>query len=120
MLRYLYAIPLLFLLFLSTLLSATPSNTLSTDEDCRMQDSLVLVNLYQATNANGWTNDWDLNQPMDTWYGVELNVDGCVEVLDLDSNDSCFFCTSNGNNLTGEIPKKLSKNQKGEFTCCLL
>ncbi|PHN05232.1 T9SS type A sorting domain-containing protein [Flavilitoribacter nigricans] len=53
---------------------------------CRQADSLMLVDLYQALNGPGWTNSWDLNQPLENWYGVELNVFGCVLTLDLDYN----------------------------------
>lgn len=110
--RYL---PMLVSLFLWTaLLPARSLTTLSTPHpptihgnmDCRQQDSLVLVELYNATNGANWTNTWDLNQPMNTWYGVALNAEGCVEVLDMDGylDAGCPGCSGGGNNLTDTIP----------------
>ncbi len=47
---------------------------------CRQGDSLVLVEFYNANpNAN---LQWNLNESMDTWYGVTLSIDGCVEGID--------------------------------------
>ncbi|PHN03939.1 T9SS type A sorting domain-containing protein [Flavilitoribacter nigricans] len=73
---------------------------------CRTLDSLALVQLYEATNGADWTNSWDLNQPIDTWYGVGLNENGCVTCLDLDGSVNCEepLDGNTGNNLTGSIP----------------
>ncbi len=62
---------------------------------CRNRDSLALVALYNSTNGSNWATGWNLNQPMDTWYGVTM-ADGCVSELIL------FF-----NNLTGTLPDEL-------------
>jgi len=67
------------------------------------QDSLALVELYNATGGPNWTNIWDLNAPMSTWYGVTLNAEGCVTCLDLDGNPNCSSGASSGNNLVGEL-----------------
>ena len=75
--------------------------------NCRQRDSLALVALYNSTDGANWTNTWDLNNSIDTWYGVTLNVDGCVECLDLDGDDDCDYGIT-GNNLRGSIPKELS------------
>ncbi|MCO6476617.1 MAG: SUMF1/EgtB/PvdO family nonheme iron enzyme, partial [Phaeodactylibacter sp.] len=84
-------------------LCITPYSPVS---NCRMQDSLALVELYDATHENGdWVNEWDLSQPMDTWHGVVLNVDGCVDRLNL------LF-----NNLAGELPDLNLPNLTG-FSC---
>ncbi|MCB9264981.1 MAG: gliding motility-associated C-terminal domain-containing protein [Lewinellaceae bacterium] len=71
---------------------------------CRERDSLALVDLYNATHENGvWMNEWDLNLSMDTWYGVSLNEDGCVIILDLDvSNDELPTCCD-GIGLAGRL-----------------
>jgi len=74
---------------------------------CRVRDSLSLVDLYDATNGPQWTVTWDLNQPMDQWYGVEINEEGCVTCLDLDGMADCSSnqeSTNTGNNLNGTIP----------------
>lgn len=72
-------------------------------------DSLALVALYDATGGENWTNVWDLEQAMDTWYGVTVNENGCVICLDL--NDNWADCSRGGsiigNNLVGTIPTAL-------------
>ena len=89
---------------------------------CSLNDSLALVALYNATNGANWTNTWNLNQPMDTWYGVTLNGDGCVRKLILSNNmltgniPAAIGDFSNitdmwlgGNSLTGSIPLEIGK-----------
>jgi hypothetical protein len=60
---------------------------------CRFQDSLQLVSIYNATNGANWRNKWDLNTPMNGWYGVRLNGEGCAAEVDLSDN-----------NLVGQLP----------------
>jgi len=79
---------------------------------CRMTDSLALVALYNSTNGANWTNTWDLNQPMDTWDGIDLNANGCVTCLDLDGDPDCRYSGSGGNNLVGSIPAELGNLSK--------
>ncbi len=98
------------------LLSATSTTDKNTSEfsdcfavvsaDCnRMQDSLELVSLYNNTNGAQWTNTWDLNQPMDTWYGIKVSPKGCVEAIDLDGNVNYLVDSgSSGNRLSGFMP----------------
>lgn len=62
-------------------------------EECRRRDSLTLVELYNSTNGADWNTTWDLTQPIDTWHGVTLNGNGCVESLVMGNN-----------NLTGTLP----------------
>lgn len=55
---------------------------------CRAADSLALLQLKTALDAidsGNWSN-WDSTQPIDTWYGVELGVEGCLEGLSLYSH----------------------------------
>ena len=75
----------------------------------RQVDSLVLVDLYNLTEGKNWTNTWNLNQPMDTWYGLTLNSKGCVQCLDLDGLVNCSgaFYNDLGNNLFGQIPESI-------------
>lgn len=61
-----------------------------------MQDSLALVALYNSTNGANWTNTWDLNQPVEAWYGIEMDEMGFVTIIDLRSN-----------NLNGEISSEI-------------
>lgn len=54
---------------------------------CRERDSMALVAFYTSTRGYNWINQWDLNQPMNTWYGVQMSPDDCyVEVLFSNSN----------------------------------
>lgn len=74
------------------------------NDACRTADSLALVQLYQATDGINWKNSWDLQQPLENWYGVFLNQNGCVECLDLDDSPDCTFSSRNGNGLKGPLP----------------
>jgi hypothetical protein len=57
------------------------------NNSCRFQDSLQLVSLYNASNGNIWLNKWSLNTPINTWYGVSLNANGCVVGINLENNN---------------------------------
>lgn len=83
----------------------------SIDEEmtgCRMLDSMALVTIFQEMGGGDWTfdatqyfdievgiyglvdvpnvgNTWNFNNPIDQWYGVELNSEGCVLSLILPS-----------------------------------
>ncbi len=84
-------------LSLSNLKAQTPLTA-----TCRVQDSLQLVSLYDATNGGAWINktNWKTALPIDTWYGVTLTADGCnVAQIILDDN-----------NLIGKLPKLSLQN----------
>lgn len=88
--NYLFGIALLLMIFRPLGLSAQCDPT---------EDSLALVALYEATDGDNWTNNdnWLVpGQPIDTWYGLVVNDDGCVTEIDLSSN-----------NLTGELPVEI-------------
>ncbi len=87
---------------------------------CTMSDSLVLVDLYNATNGPRWTVTWDLGQPMRFWHGVRLTAEGCVRELLLNDNNlggtlpaslgnlsSLQTLWLQNNNLSGSIPPEL-------------
>ena len=75
---------------------------------CRESDSLALVALYNSTNGPNWTNTWDLTQPIDTWYGIGVNENGCVICIDMDGVVNCGGNVSTpGNNLIGSIPPEI-------------
>jgi len=74
----------------------------------RTTDSLALMALYNSTDGSSWTNKWDLNKPIDSWYGIALNTIGCVTHIDLDGEVDWGWSDSNGNNLIGTIPVQLS------------
>jgi Leucine-rich repeat (LRR) protein len=61
-----------------------------------VSDSLELVKLYNATNGPGWVDKTNWLVPgkaIGTWYGVQVNVGGCVTRIVL-----------NDNQLNGSIP----------------
>lgn len=72
----------------------------------RQSDSLVLISIYNSTDGANWVNTWDLTQPINNWFGISLNSDGCVVCIDLDGTPDCSFATvsSSGNNLRGALP----------------
>jgi hypothetical protein len=61
------------------------------------QDSLALIDLYNATGGNQWVNatNWLTTAPLDTWNGVRVR-NGRVQRLDLSSN-----------HLTGNLPPSI-------------
>ncbi|MBO9564307.1 MAG: T9SS type A sorting domain-containing protein [Niastella sp.] len=88
-------------------------------------DSLALVDLYNNTGGNSWTNKtgW-LTGPARTWRGVTIDDEGYVTGIDLFSNNlSGSLPASLGslsrltnlylyrNNLTGSIPSQLGNLQ---------
>ncbi len=77
-----------FALILALFILVSSSNA----QACLENDSLALVNLYNANGGNNWTTTWDLNNPVSTWYGVQV-VDCKVIEIRL-----------NNNNLTGTLP----------------
>ncbi|MEM9885473.1 MAG: S8 family serine peptidase [Bacteroidota bacterium] len=98
-----------YLCFLCSLLLSCLSFTPTTFACNPVSDSLALVDLYNATNGANWTNTWDLNQPMSTWYGITLDGGRCVTRIDLDGDYTPGSFTwgnvlASGNNLVGTLP----------------
>jgi len=81
-----YILFILLAYFLTFDLSAKNQYQYSNKSDCRQTDSLALIAFYNSTNGENWTNKWDLELPIDTWYGVSLNTEGCVSSLVLVRN----------------------------------
>jgi Leucine-rich repeat (LRR) protein len=92
---------------------------LSADMTCRCQDSIQLVSLYNATQSNptGWIrrDNWLSTNPINRWYGITLNAQGCVDSIYLDNNrlngtvpnlqlPNLRALGLNNNQLTGNIP----------------
>jgi Leucine-rich repeat (LRR) protein len=61
---------------------------------CNVQDSLELVNVYNALGGANWTagKKWNLSTPVATWYGVYINTSGAnigrVKELFFDNNNA--------------------------------
>jgi gliding motility-associated-like protein len=96
----------------------TCANSLS----CRTSDSLTLVDFYTSTNGANWTPSaqWQLNNPINTFYGITLNANECVENIHIyNRNVSETLPISIGdlselkelylrnNSLKGSIPKEI-------------
>jgi len=100
-----------------------------TCDPCRHSDSLALVALYNSTNGSNWTNTWNLNQPIDTWYGVTVNEFGCVVQLSLWNNELNgsipieignlsslkYLSITNHDMLTDSIPSEIGNLSKLEL-----
>ena len=76
--------------------SHLPEYELTSCSGTTSSDSLILANLYEATQGAEWTDPWDLSTPFATWSGVTTNVQGRVTALDLRSR-----------NLQGSLPDEL-------------
>ena len=86
-------------------------------------DRATLVALYNATDGPNWANNenWASDAPLDQWYGVTIDTDGRVALLDLRVNQltgpiprelgnlsNLTWLELGDNQLTGEIPAELS------------
>ena len=81
-------------------------------QTCRERDSLILVELHKTTGGENWVNKWDLSEPIDTWFGIALNDEGCVSCIDLDGIADCgvpYTTDTIGNNLVGFIPDQIGE-----------
>ena len=92
-------------------------------------DSLVLVEFYEATNGDNWTDNsgW-LQAPVVGWSGIRLSGEGRVIVISLTEDSLSGFIPSDlgnlaelswlwliGNNLSGPIPSELGNLSKLEM-----
>jgi len=79
-------------------------------QDCIHPDYNALIELYDSTNGDNWTNTvngdraWDQScDPCDgSWFGIECQ-NGRVTCIDLDGDPNCTLDVI-GNNLDGTIP----------------
>lgn len=90
-------------------------------------DSLILVDLYYATNGDQWydNTNW-LSAPLDTWYGVTLS-EGKVVGLSLDYNEmegtlpdlsgltALTYLSMSGNALKGELPQSIGQMENLQY-----
>ena len=87
----------------------------------READSLALVDLYNSTNGEGWTNktNWVTTESLESWYGVTIENDRVVS-LDLQQNNlngtvpssignltAVTFLSLRNNNLSGSLPVEI-------------
>lgn len=59
-----------------------------------MDERTVLIDFYDSTYGQQWIRNWNLQQPITSWFGVVTNDNGSVTGLTLP-----------GNNLGGNVPK---------------
>ena len=98
--HHLIWVVLVFSVLSGVLPTSSQANSALETNNCRAADSLVLVDFHRFSFGDNWTIPWDLTQPMDTWYGVALNANGCVECIDMDGQEGCGISVSFGNGLT--------------------
>lgn len=81
--------------------------------NCTQRDRDALIALYNATNGSNWTNNtnWNTAAPLNTWYGVITNSNGCVTRLDMNLTNN----QNGNNNLTGIIPDEIGNLLNLEF-----
>jgi len=93
------------------ILIALLSPALKLKGQVNVSDSLALVDLYNSTNGNGWTNktNWLTGQPVATWYGITLN-NNRVYTIDLRNNNLTGILPSTIGNLTGLQSLQLDVN----------
>lgn len=77
------------------------------------QDSLALVDFYNATGGPAWTTNynWLTNNPVSTWYGVSVSGNRVVQLLFLWGNNVVGAIPSSFGNLTGLQALYLGSNQ---------
>jgi PKD repeat protein/Leucine-rich repeat (LRR) protein len=116
--------------------SVTSSNAvLTVQRNLRRQDSLALVAFYNSTGGPNWVNktNWLTAQPINTWYGVLVDIDpvsntGRVAGIDLQSNNLSgplpneignltymYVLTIRYSNLTGSIPATIGNCKRLQY-----
>lgn len=94
------------------------------DQQQRELDYIALRALYLSTDGDNWEDNtgwpnvafFNVNPTLpnaidvDSWYGVRVNVSGCVTCIDLDGTQDCGPGNSNpniANGLNGNIPPEI-------------
>lgn len=81
--------------------------------ETRKTDSLELIKMYKNLNGEEWLIKWDLEKPMNTWFGISVNSKGRVVCIDLDGKPDCQSLKHKGNGLKGILPDlQLGKLQR--------
>jgi Leucine-rich repeat (LRR) protein len=90
------------------------------------KERLALTELFESTEGKEWVHTWDLDSPVNTWYGVKVEGDHVVEINLFRNNLQGILPESLGklkqlrvlnlafNSLTGELPSSLAEMSKLE------
>lgn len=86
---------------------------------CRYTDSLALIAIYNGFNGSV---QWDLTQPINTWKGIGLNADGCVDWINIQEKNitgilapeignlsEITYINFHENKISGKIPTSIGK-----------
>ena len=57
----------------------------------------ALISLYNSTQGNQWNTSWNLDSPIESWYGVTVEEGKVVEL-------NLFM-----NNLEGQLPETIGQ-----------
>ena len=83
------------------------------------KEKQALIMLNQSTNGQNWTTKWNLNQPVETWYGVTIKDNKVISIslvsnnlegrIDSSIKDLHYLESFNvfKNKLNGEIPSEI-------------
>ncbi|MFC4738982.1 Two component regulator three Y domain protein [Flavobacterium ponti] len=83
------------------------------------KEKQALIAFNQSTNGQNWTTKWNLNQPVETWYGVTIKNNKVVSISLVSNNlegkidgsikDLMYLETFNvfKNKLNGEVPSEI-------------
>jgi len=95
------------------------------DIPCYERDRAILIDFYNSTNGSNWTIKWNLSAPMNTWHGVTLNAEGCVESIIIGTNkiggtlpasigdlSELKILALGGNEIGGTIPTEIGQLTK--------
>lgn len=113
-----YLLPSIGYRLIGNNLPLTNHLNIESPSNCRCADSLILAEIFKTTNGVVWIEPWDLGTSIETWKGVQLNDEDCVERLTLNNNGLLGFLppeiedlsaiksiSMSGNQLQGSIPK---------------
>jgi hypothetical protein len=97
------------------------------------QDYSALVKFFNEMGGKDWVNVWNLNNPVNTWKGVELDENGNVIALSLAGNNlvgklsdalmidgvliskSLKYINLSGNKIVGQIPSNIGNLTNIEY-----
>ncbi|WP_052323402.1 leucine-rich repeat domain-containing protein [Flexithrix dorotheae] len=94
---------------------------------CEVNDKATLQALYNAFDGDNWTNNanWNSNLPLNEWFGITTNADGCVINIELENNnltgnlpieigdfENLEKLILSNNNISGNIPNEIQKLTK--------